>query len=112
MRTCLILCLAAALAGCATQARPPQQIVAPPQATPSPVAQIRPAPEEPPEGLRAALAAYPECRAEILGFAGLAMLAQELGDDGDVFGDALHDLSSQVDDCIQPDTQDDGLIWS
>ena len=112
MRPCLILCLAAALAGCATQAPPRQQSAAPPQAAPAPVAQSRPAPSETPDGVRAALAAYPQCRAEILGFAGLAMLAQELGDDGQVFSDALNDLSSQVDACIQPDQEDDGLLWS
>jgi hypothetical protein len=112
MRSCLIFCLGVALAGCATQAPPREQIAARPQATPAPVAQLRPVPSEVPDNLRAALAAFPQCRAEILGFAGLAMLAQELGDDGEVFGDALHDLSSQVDSCIQPDSEGDGLIWS
>jgi hypothetical protein len=112
MRSCLILCLAVALAGCATQAPPREQVAALSQATPAPIAQLRPVPSETPDGVRAALAAFPECRAEILGFAGVAMLAQELGDDGEVFSDALHDLSSQVEACMRPDSDADGLIWA
>jgi hypothetical protein len=113
-RFCLT-CLAALLAGCAA-AEPPEPMAAapaPPAAAPAPVVQTMPAMPgvDSTDVLRAALGTWPQCRAEILGFVGLASLARELGPEGDVFADAIDDLSGRVAECIQQD-DDDGLLRS
>jgi hypothetical protein len=109
--------LAVLLAGCAAADRPelpPVAASAAGAASPAPVAQTvpRPALTDQAEMLRAALGTWPQCRAEIMGFVGLASLARELGEEGEVFSDAIDDLSDRVADCINDKGDDEGLIWS
>jgi len=120
MRTTMsVMALAALLAGCAATApsSPPGGSVAsvatpPPAAAPVAQGMAKPAAPDQADVLRAALGTWPQCHAEIIGFVGLASLAHELGAEGDVFADAIDDLSSRVADCIRDSGEDQALIWS
>jgi hypothetical protein len=117
MRCLIVSCTAMVLAGCAAAdaGRPQSPTVAAPSQAPvasAPVARIMPPPPDQTEVLRAALGTWPQCRAEILGFVGLTSLARELGDEGEIFADAIDGLSDQVADCIKSKDDDDGLIRS
>jgi len=119
MRTTMsVMGLAALLAGCA--AAPPSPapggsvatVAPPPKAAPVAQGVTKPAVPDQADVLRAALGTWPQCHAEIIGFVGLASLARELGSEGEVFADAIDDLSSRVSDCIRDSGEDQALIWS